>query len=62
MRFMFDGMAISIKYCRAPVSREFCVVGPEASKYVWSKEWDRLSFGAVPPWNHTDHVMDKVPP
>jgi len=36
------------------------VVAEAASKHVWSKEWDKISLGATPPWSHTETAMDKV--
>ena len=68
IRIILGGKIKPTKNYRAPICRNLCVLGPaetpnsktELSKHVWSKEWDQLSFGATPPWNHTDLVMEKV--
>jgi hypothetical protein len=41
-------------------SAKFSTSGPSDVKHVWSKEWDRLSFGATPPWKHDDREMKSV--
>jgi hypothetical protein len=30
------------------------------SKHVWSKEWDKISLGATPPWEHKETNMNTV--
>jgi hypothetical protein len=30
------------------------------TKHVWSKEWDKISLGATPPWQHAETAMGTV--
>jgi hypothetical protein len=30
------------------------------TKHVWSQEWDKISLGATPPWQHAETTMDTV--
>ena len=30
------------------------------NKHVWSKEWDKISLGATPPWEHKETNMNTV--
>ena len=30
------------------------------TKHVWSKEWDKISLGATPPWEHKETNMNTV--
>ena len=30
------------------------------TKHVWSKEWDKISLGATPPWQHAETTMSTV--
>ncbi len=30
------------------------------TKHVWSREWDKISLGATPPWQHAETTMSTV--